>query len=216
MDLLIDHFGRSVVYRPVSTPVSIIPPGYSGSADDVQVIFGQVCHQLGVPPQRLGLELDFDRKPPRRDGDAGPGQQMFAQWQPRAERNAINVWMKAMPDTAHAMVATMAHEVARELLDGKGHLSYRSEQEPSSDLVTVIFGMGIFTANAAGEFEEVKRRRVFQPVDGEHVSQRMYGYALALYCSLRDEADPAWSAHLDGPVRSMMKRGLWYLNARMA
>jgi thymidylate kinase len=44
----------------------------------------------------------------------------------------------------------------------------------------------------------------------------MYGYALAYYAWLRDEAKPDWVTYLDTNPRVFLKRGLRFLRGREA
>ncbi|MGH3239773.1 MAG: hypothetical protein ACRDNL_05295 [Spirillospora sp.] len=70
----------------------------------------------------------------------------------------------------------------------------REDGERLAGLLTVFFGFGIFTTNAAMRLG--------------HLTQREFGYAMACYAWLRRETDPAWAAHLDPGPLAYLRRGL--------
>jgi hypothetical protein len=114
-----------------------------------------------------------------------------------------------------ALVATIAHELGHVLLlaDGRISASERPDHEPLTDLLTVYFGLGIFSANSAFDhFHEARGRHSYTSTSRlGYLTEPMYGYALARYAWLRGEADPDWADHLDTNPRSFLKRGLRYL-----
>ena len=113
-----------------------------------------------------------------------------------------------------ALVATIAHELGHVLLLGDRRISSgREDHEPLTDLLTVYFGLGIFTANAAFEFRRVARGQhtYDQASRLGYLTEPMFGYALARYAWLRGERDPAWARFLDANPRAFFKRGLRYL-----
>ncbi len=86
------------------------------------------------------------------------------------------------------MVATLAHELGHIHLLGHGRISDDVEDhEPLTDLLTVFFGMGIFTANAV-MYEQYWENGV---LSGWSMGRRgylgmpVYGYALARFARLR-------------------------------
>jgi hypothetical protein len=86
-------------------------------------------------------------------------------------------------------------------------------KQPLTDLLTVFLGMGIFTANATIR----DRTWTYGQMTGwsigrqGYMSQRMYGYALALFALARGEEKPAWAGHLRLDVRSAFNKGLRYV-----
>jgi len=95
---------------------------------------------------------------------------------------------------------------------GRGS-SDRDDHEPLTDLLTVFFGLGVFTANAAFEYRREPRgdyshRRASRL---GYLTEPMYGYGLARYAWLRGEVDPGWASYLDTNPRTFFKRGARYL-----
>lgn len=86
------------------------------------------------------------------------------------------------------------------------------DHEPLTDLLTVFFGLGIFSANAA--FELSQRPGGWSAGRLGYLTEPMFGYALAFYTWLRGDPDPDWSRYLDTNPRSYMKKGLRYLSKR--
>src|SRR5207244_2275878 len=73
-------------------------------------------------------------------------------WRKRDGATVIGVQVDQARDPI-ALVATIAHELGHERLLGEERIDpERRDGEPLTDLFTVFFGMGIFSANAAFEF----------------------------------------------------------------
>ncbi|MGA7634641.1 MAG: hypothetical protein WCB11_28075 [Terriglobales bacterium] len=113
-----------------------------------------------------------------------------------------------------AVVATMAHELAHVILLG-GNLVDRESQdmEPLTDLTTVFLGLGIFTANAAAQFEQQQdgRSQGWSMQRLGYLSEEMYGYALAKFAFERGEKQPDWKKYLSTNVAAYFKRSSKWL-----
>jgi len=113
-----------------------------------------------------------------------------------------------------AVVATMAHELAHVILLG-GNLVDRESQdmEPLTDLTTVFLGLGIFTANAAAQFEQHQdgRSQGWSMQRLGYLSEEMYGYALAKFAFERGEKQPDWKKYLSTNVAAYFKRSSKWL-----
>jgi len=95
-----------------------------------------------------------------------------------------------------ALTATVAHELAHVRLLGERRISPdRGDQEQLTDLATVSFGLGIFTANAA--FDYSQNQFGWQTSQLGYLGEALFGYALAYYAHMRAEEDPSWAKALD-------------------
>jgi hypothetical protein len=117
-------------------------------------------------------------------------------------------------DDPLALIATMAHELCHVLLLGAHRIDPEAEDlEQVTDLATVFFGLGVFTANATiREMHWREGRWSGWSIRGQgYLTQPLYGYALALFAWVRGEDNPAWAHHLRPDVRSPFRKGLRYL-----
>src|SRR5688572_23737825 len=66
---------------------------------------------------------------------------------------------------------------------------------PLTDLLTVFFGLGVFTANAAFSFQQWTNTATqgWQTERRGYLGEEEIGYALALFALLRGEHNPAWA-----------------------
>jgi hypothetical protein len=181
------------------------PAPYHSEETDAKRIFRQVCAWMSIDQSRVQLEL-HDQIPS--DGSIEPVG-MYVPGEPA--RILIRSSQLADPE---CLVATMAHELAHEILIGGGHVQNNNEDlERLTDLTTVFCGMGIFCANAA--LREKTAR------DGQwswwslqkqgYLPMRMYGYGMSLFAWARDERKPNWLSHLRLDPRESMRLGLRYL-----
>jgi len=107
------------------------------------------------------------------------------------------------------MVATMSHELAHVLLLGDKRISREMDRmEPLTDLMTVFSGFGVFTSNAA----HVHGYSGAQSALG-YLSQREFGYGLAVFARERDEPNPSWARELTKNVRIFMRDSLAHFRA---
>ena len=101
------------------------------------------------------------------------------------------------------MVATLAHELAHIKLLGENRI--KGNDEKLTDLTTVLFGIGIFNANAA--FQTIMRinSRGWRKIG--YLTQMEWCYALSLFTFIRNEKTPNWVEHLTLNVKEGFKQG---------
>ena len=107
------------------------------------------------------------------------------------------------------LVATLAHEFAHIKILGEHRLDFNDEF--LTDLTPVVFGLGIFNANASFRF--------FQSYEGwghnsvGYLKQQEWGYALALYAYYRQEPSPEWEKYLTKNIRSDFRKSEAFIYA---
>jgi hypothetical protein len=110
-----------------------------------------------------------------------------------------------------SVIGTIAHELGHVRLLGEGRVHGGFEDhEPLTDLLTVFFGLGIFTANSAFIFDASSVG--WQAQRRGYLDEEMLGYALALFALMRGERSPTWSRYLEGSISTYFKNGLKYLD----
>ncbi len=209
---LTGQFGDGALRGPVLTPSDEhFPGGYSGSEQDIRRVFALLCRRFGVAPDGVRLELaeddDLTGRVPQllREGHRAAGQYHVG--------DGVVTVRAELGRTPVALVATLAHELGHVRLAGEGRVSPgRRDSEPLTDLATVFFGCGIFTANAALEFRTDRTR--WRAARLGYLTEPMYGYALACCARLRGEPDPPWGRYLDTNPRAYLRSGERYLRAR--
>jgi hypothetical protein len=218
MSWLLAEFGESVLRGPVVLPSDEFFPGaYVGSGDDVRTVLERVAAHMRVDPGRV--ELVFE---PEDVGEATllgslpsyerSSTEAAGHYVRRGGRGIITVRGGQARDPM-ALVATIAHELGHERLIAEGrHDPSAKDHEPLTDLLTVVFGLGIFTANSA--FAYRGRSGGWETSRLGYLTEPMYGYALGRYAWLRGETSPDWARYLDGNPRAYQRRALRYLAGR--
>lgn len=202
------QFGAERVRRaPVVLPrPEFFPDRFRGTGADVRRVLDRVCGYMDVDPATVELSLYQDRNPVR-EGDWKGTAGLY-----HPEDGHFRIWLEEgnLADPM-GMVATLAHELGHVHLLGHGRISDRAaNHEPLTDLLTVYFGLGVFTANAViheGTWHDGNR-------SGWSVGRRGYlgmpefGYALALYARMRGEDGAAWARELRPDVRAAFRQSV--------
>jgi HEAT repeat protein len=222
MSWLVDRFGvdRLRNAEVVVPSPRFFPDRYGATAADGLAIFRRVCGFMGLDPERFEISFLPAKQHPELWSAAG----VYV----RAERPKILVSEEQLSDLV-GLVATLAHELAHDLLlprvgvvgidrpvlKGRtGHLSNsESDHEYVTDLLVVFLGLGVFGANSHIRESYTRFQNWFSWSIGRqgYLSERMYGYALALYSWIRGEKSPPWAAYLRANVRDVHRKGLRYL-----
>jgi hypothetical protein len=219
MDWLLAEFGRERLLGDVILPTDhYFPGGYEGSRDDVARVLATLCDHMGIEPARIELEHDDSAETGHRElsGTVGLHERSAGaagHYRRRGDRSVVAI-STAQARQPMALVATIAHELGHEMLLGEGRIaSDRKDHEPLTDLLTIYYGLGVFSANAAFEYatESRGRYRYSQTSRLGYLTEPMYGYGLARYAWLRDEPEPPWARYVDINPRAFLKRGLRYL-----
>jgi hypothetical protein len=214
----VDRLGDLPLRRPVVEPTdAFFPGGYLGTERDVLRTVEQVRVHLGISADRIAVEVAVDGEmtgevdeitpfPVRRAIVAGDYQQCEG-------RGLIRIDPAQVGNRAR-LVAVAAHELCHELLLGRGGVPGADglDHEPLTDLLTVYTGFGVFTANAAFDFQAHKAGGWRTRTLG-YLTEAMFGYALACYAWMRGEArpEPAWAGFLDANPRGYMRQSIRFL-----
>lgn len=210
------EFGDAALNGEVLLPESIFPHGsYRGTEADLHVVLRQVCARMNVRMGVVHIELSDDPDIPERDlriplateftGAAGHFERRGGKYVVAVRRHQLR---RPVP-----LTATLAHELAHVRLLGERRIDpHRSDQEQLTDLTTVFFGLGIFSANAAFDFSQ--NQFGWQTSQLGYLGEAMFGYSLAYYAQLRGEDDPSWAGALDTNPRSYLHSGLRFLHRR--
>jgi hypothetical protein len=231
MRWFVDQFGMDVVRRDIALPTNeFLPDPYTGTIDEIaDVFYLDVWPRFESKVAPVYLSLAREDGEEEDDGTRTDGARAVGHYQVKNGRPFI--WLD--PDLASELrylVAVMAHEMCHVKLLGEGRIDPdRKDQERLTDLLTVYFGFGIFSTNAAFEYEEADRRWKAHPIgyldeyslnaarSGTarrlgYLDEPEFGYAMACYAWLRGEPDPAWARHLDPGPRMYLRQGLRHLS----
>jgi hypothetical protein len=191
------------------------PDPYAGKPGQIKRMLERICHFMDVEPREIELQLyskalEDQARPAKPSRDEG---HPLFNYQKRKNKYYLKVEVSeaAKPD---GLVATIAHELGHVILHGEKRLDpARRDHERMTDLLTVFYGMGIFTANSAFSLAEARRSHYEggPTLRQGYMTEEMYGYALALFVHARGESKPKWASHLGVNVRHYFKQGLKFL-----
>jgi hypothetical protein len=224
-----DEFGTEVLQRDVILPTAgFIPPGYSGAPDEVRAVVGKLCTLMMVDPARIKIDL-FDGSAQKQEAAKLGKSRTVGHFHMRNGRAIIGLDSSETSDPL-LLTAISVHELCHVRLLGERRINaQRADQERLTDLLTVFFGFGVFSTNAALRFARARRGWSIVP-QGDfddltlnaarhndsynrlgYLKSQEFGYALACFCWLRHESDPAWARTLNPGPLTYLKQGLVYL-----
>jgi hypothetical protein len=180
------------------------PDPYHEDLESARRIMHRLCGYMCVDPSAVQLEVCSDEQMPAAvghyDHQSGP--------------RTVRVAESQLADP-EKLAATLAHELAHEILLGGGLLSGDvPDHEWVTDLLPVFLGVGIFAANATIH-EHTHRMGAYgwwRMSKQGYLPARLFGYALALFAFMRGEHSPEWANNLRLDASSALKGGLQYLH----
>jgi hypothetical protein len=222
------QFGTEVCYRDPVLPVAgfLSAASYCASPEGIEALVTRLCELMLIERDRVRLEL-FDGSEDKRDRRA------VGHFRVSGGKAVIALDESEASDPG-VLTAIAVHELCHERLLGERRIERgRADGERLTDLLTVYFGSGIFSANAAMRFTRANRGWTIIPsgvfedrelnaasrLEGYrrlgYLKSAEFGYALACYSWLRREQTPTWAKYLNPGPRAFMTQGLAYL-ARVA
>jgi Tetratricopeptide repeat len=217
---LINSFGKeNIKNRKVLTPdFSDFPIRFNGQQQSAIDILKIVTAQMEISPDEIILHF---YKEGQTEIDTGSpfGHRIFLQnvknekysggvyfGKQESGKYVIGLEEKKLKDPL-AIVATIAHELSHIKLLGEKRIEVNNEH--LTDLTTIVFGLGIFNANAA--FKTVSGFNYWGWSRSGYLTQLQWGYALALFSHLREEENPEWIKYLSANVKGAFKRSMNFI-----
>jgi hypothetical protein len=220
--LLLDFFGKeNTQHRKVLIPHHAnFPIQYNGTEQSAYETMKIVAIQMDVPFD--SIELGFYDDGVNEISTGSPmGGRIFLEAEKGYQSPAglyggsgqsgkYEIWLnRKQLSEPESLVATLAHEIAHIKLLGENRIEENNEY--LTDLTTVIFGLGIFTANSA--FQTYKGIDYYGWKSQGYLTQMQWGYSLALFTRLRGEKSPDWMNHLTPNVKSDFLQGQSFIEA---
>jgi hypothetical protein len=193
------------------------PDRYDGSETALQNLFGRVATAMHVNPTDIdvtlfssGYETTRDLVPFYSGSHSGAGGLYFHDVTRRPHISVNEVQLK----DPTSLVAVLAHEIGHVILLRPGLVQgEEADMEPLNDLLMVFLGLGVFTANAAFQFQQFSdnQQQGWSTNRLGYLSEEFLGYALARFAFERGETKPVWAAYLSTNVATYFKRSLGWL-----
>ena len=213
------EFGPNRTDVPVLQPtLQMFPRTWNGTPAESEELLRNLCEYMEVP--RTSVSVNFYR------GTQDPLRHHMHTYE-SSESGAAGMYHGRTKDGVFvislaveqlkrpvSLVSTICHELGHALLLGDGKLrGDEQDHEPLTDLLTVFFGAGIFTANAAFEFEQWQNGQMQGWRTSRHgyLNEPQLAYALACYAWLRNEEKPKWRTHLAGNITPHFDDAMHYV-----
>ncbi|NNE68541.1 MAG: hypothetical protein HKN33_18385 [Pyrinomonadaceae bacterium] len=209
-----DAFRNAEIIRPDN---KAFPELIFAKEESIREFLKAVCGFMDVKYETVVLEVFADQgkenfhplATPDMEGSKACG---LYYWYAGKNQIAIDQALLRNPTT---MVATIAHELAHAKLrsdlvkDDK-----KDEEEFLTDLATVFFGMGIFTANSVFSFDQFTNAQFqgWRASRQGYIDEESAGYALALASYLKGENKPIYAKYLETNPKYYYKKALKYLS----
>lgn len=224
----IGEFGTKVLNRDVVLPsADFLPASYDAADEQIEALVRQACGLMMIDPAVIKVDL-FDSRAGQGGAFGPPKRRAVGHFRVENGRAVIGLDRTETGDPAY-LTAIVAHELGHVRLLGERRITTaRADHERLTDLLTVYFGFGVFTTNAALSYARSSRGWSVHPLgeldertlnaarnDGYstlgYLSEHELAYALACYCRLRGDLHPPWLNYVDVGPRATLKQGLAYL-----
>jgi len=217
---LLTQFGAGPIRRsPLSPASDLLPRKWDRSEEAGADLFRRLCTFMLLDPARLELNFYSCRETHNlesayagestRSGPVG----LFIHPKDR-QRLVIALEDSGFEDPA-ALTATICHELGHvHLLADHRIQPDTPDSEPLTDLLTVFFGAGIFTANSVFQFSQWQSHshQGWRASRLGYLSEELFGYALAAYAWYRGELAPSWQTHLRSNILYYFDDSLHFLS----
>lgn len=216
-------FGEEAVKkRKVLTPhYSDFPIKYNGEHQTAVDTMKIVAEQMEISPDDIQLDIYMEGQREIDTGGVFGSGRIFMQQIEGEKYSGGKYWGKQDDSKYHigleekklkepvSMVATLAHELSHIKLLGENRID--KNNEPLTDLATVIFGLGIFNANCAFQTHTGISSWGWNKLG--YLSQMEWGYALAVFAYIREEKTPGWINFLATNGKSDFKKSEKFIYA---
>lgn len=215
---LLDFWGiEKTINRKVLIPhYNDFPIQYNGTEQSAIKTLEVIATQMEIPIDSIHLEF-YTGGLNQIGAGSLPGQGLYLEngrnnpagmyWGKNESDKFIVSLERSQLSLPENMVATLAHELAHIKLLGEKLMSHNDER--ITDLVTVLFGLGIFGANAAFQTYTGIGYRGWRSLG--YLKQMEWGYALALFAHIRGEQKTSWIDHLNLTVKGDFVQGQNYV-----
>lgn len=201
-----DH--DKIVTRKVMTPTKeCFNYTFNGDKKEILALSDQIAKIMEIDPNEIQIEF-FESGMEgfyTNTGDVlfmgqeedvqNPGGQYF-------DKTGDGKYLIALADNLHKdpdnLVATIAHEFSHIKLLGEKRLDFNDEY--LTDVVPLMFGLGIFNANTCFKFKTTHQS--WGHSKSGYLSQMDWGYLLALYSFMRHEDEPNWLQYLSREIQN--------------
>lgn len=188
---------------------SDFPFDFVGDEENAYEVIDVLAPQMDIAPDDIEIEFYAEAQVELKTGSAANARVFLKQVENEKYSSGL-YWGKREDGKFHIgletkylnqpeqMIATLAHELAHVKLLGEERI--KKNNEFLTDLTTVVFGLGIFGANAAFQFRNSSDSWGYSR--SGYLTQMDWGYALALFAYLKKENAPAWTEFLTLNVKS--------------
>jgi hypothetical protein len=226
---------QAIIGRKVLVPhYSDFPIRYNGDPQTAIDTLDIVASQMAIDPGEIELIIYDDTRNQLSTGSPTGGKLILGSesggstdseppaeepWPERNEAGKVPLSLKqSRLKSPELMVANIARELAKiklleveearlTTLPGTPVVSGSPERDEAlADCTTLIFGLGVFNANAAFMSQNLRLTG-----KGARMTQMEWGYGLALLAHLRNEKTPAWTEHLVKNIKSDFLKSEQYI-----
>jgi len=209
---------EAILHRRILTPhYSDFPIRYNGDPQTATETLDIIAIQMEIEPSELDLHFYDDTINQLSTGSPTGGKLTLATaddepagsnhplWQGRNEAGRYDITSRISHlQRPEYLVAVMARDLAQIKLLGEARIP--EPNQTLTDMTTLIFGLGIFNANASFTSQNISL-----PGLNTRMTQMEWGHALALFAHFRKEKNPAWTAHLVKNIKSDFQRSEQYI-----
>jgi hypothetical protein len=199
-----DQFGSEPIRRVPLDPTSqLLPKKWDGSFDAGADLLTRLCGFMLV--DRARVQLKYYSKTDSHEVDSAYAGELHSSgpaglYQHSEDRKKLVISLEASGLIRPAsLAATICHELAHVHLLADQRIKRDEEDcEPLTDLLTVYFGAGILTANAAFQFSQWQDGRMqgWNASRQGYLSEALFGYSLACSSWYRGDNEAKWRKHL--------------------
>ena len=174
--------------------------------DSVYTLFRKICIAMDI--EFKSIHFYFMNN----EGKVG-GNYAVGLYQPLDDGTHAITIDRALLESPVDLIATLAHELCHVLLIGHHWITGdEDDHEPLTDLLTVFLGFGALSGNSVLRDESWYEGNAsrWQIRRAGYLTMTMYGYALAVFATLRNESPQTWKPRLRLDVRNAFMKSIMY------
>ncbi len=207
---ILDQFGldRILSSKVIAADAELLEGYRADNQDSVLALFRKICMTMDI--EFKSIRFDFMRNDKQEEFNYGAG--LY-----RSLGNGMHAitidW--DLLESPIELIATLAHELCHVLLIGHQRITgEEDDHEPLTDLLTVFLGFGALSGNSVLRDESWHEGNAsrWQIRRSGYLTMPMYGYALAIYATLRKESSQDWKPRLRLDVRNAFQQSMKYFH----